>query len=75
MTGEELGARLRAGDRAAAPAALNLLENRTLRGQVVRRLRRRRVLGPVSVVRAPALSAARAALCSALVASRHARKS
>jgi N-acetylglucosamine kinase-like BadF-type ATPase len=51
-----------------------LLENRTLRGQVVRRLRRRRALGPVSVVRAPALSAARAALCSALVASRHARE-
>ncbi len=34
MTGaEELGARLRAGDRAAAPAALNLLENRTRRAE------------------------------------------
>jgi GTPase len=33
VTGEELGARLRAGDRAAAPAALNLLENRTQREQ------------------------------------------
>ncbi len=31
MTGAELGARLAAGDRAAAPAALNLLENRTQR--------------------------------------------
>jgi LAO/AO transport system kinase len=31
--GEELGARLRAGDRAAAPAALNLLENRTRRAE------------------------------------------
>ena len=31
MTGAELGARLAAGDRAAAPAALNLLETRTAR--------------------------------------------
>ena len=30
-SGAELGARLRAGDRAAAPAALNLLETRTAR--------------------------------------------
>jgi LAO/AO transport system kinase len=33
VTGAELGARLRAGDRSAAPAALNLLENRTLRDE------------------------------------------
>jgi LAO/AO transport system kinase len=33
VTGAELGARLRAGDRSAAPAALNLLENRAQRGQ------------------------------------------
>jgi LAO/AO transport system kinase len=33
VTGEALGARLRAGDRAAAPAALNLLENRTQRAE------------------------------------------
>ena len=33
MTGAELGARLRAGERAAAPAALNLLETRTARDE------------------------------------------
>jgi LAO/AO transport system kinase len=33
VTGAELGARLRAGDRSAAPAALNLLENRTQRAE------------------------------------------
>jgi len=33
VTGDELGARLRAGDRTAAPAALNLLENRTQRAE------------------------------------------
>jgi LAO/AO transport system kinase len=33
VTGGELGARLRAGDRTAAPAALNLLESRTQRAE------------------------------------------
>jgi LAO/AO transport system kinase len=35
VTGEELGARLRAGDRSAAPAALNLLETRTRRDEAL----------------------------------------
>ena len=44
MTGAELGARLREGDLAAAPAALNLLENRLLRGEIAA------LLGEVALV-------------------------